>query len=185
MRTYVLTVILSLFSVFSNAQFKLYPGVLKANDGPYTILRNGLEADNYEAAQRAIETAVPDAVVNPLEYGKSYSVLILHTYYGKLSDVVARYWDFSYVMKVEAFDDKIQISFDEIGTINVWNVKDEILSERFSPTSRKHTLMTELAGDDRPLFNSKGKVAFGCKKIILKTEEIANGIVKDIENNLK
>lgn len=185
MRTFVLTVILSLFSVCSNAQFKLTPGVLKTNDGPYTILRNGLEADNYEAAQSAVEAVVPDAEINPLEYGKSFSVSILHTYHGKLFYAFTKYWDFSYVMRVETFDDKIQISFDEIGTINVWNVKDEILFERFSPTAGRYNLMIQLAGNDRPLFNSKGKVAFKCKKIILMIEEIANGIVKDIENNLK
>lgn len=184
MRTFVLTVILSLFSVCSNAQFKLYPGVLKTNDGPYTILRNGSEADNYEAAQSAVEAVVPDAEINPLEYRKSFSVSLLHTYYGKLFFTYAKYWDFTYVMRIDAFDDKIQISFDEIGTIMVWNVKDKILFERFSPTSGKHSLMTELAGDDRPLFNRKGKVAWHCKKIILKIEEFANGIVKKIENNL-
>lgn len=175
--------IFATMSLCSNAQFKLTPSSgLMTEEGPYTIMKAGSEAENYEAARRAVEFAIPGADIGDLEYEKSFAVSVVYNAHEKLPGALqATDWSIDYHLKVEAFDGKIEISFTEAGT---WVVrrKGEVIQNIY-PTTGKNSFSRAVFGHNF-LFNSKGKICKGGKKVVAKYEEIANGIVRDIENNL-
>ena len=83
--------------------------------------------------------------------------------------------------KVDVTDEKIQISFSEVGNMEIWK-KGEVI-QYIHPTTGKNSMLRDAMGNHY-LFNSKGQIAKGCKKMVLLYENMANGIVKDIEKNL-
>ncbi len=184
MKNLVLTAVLFLISICCNAQFKLTPTAgLITEDGPYTILRNGTETDNYEAAKKAIKVTIPSAEIIDVEYEKSFSVITSYKKHGKLpGDLVATDWAIPYKLKIEASEDKIQISFEEIGSLERRDKKGWVFY--IHPTSGKNSMLMDMS-NNHYLFNSKGKVGKRAQRYVSFFEEIANGIVKDIENNLK
>ena len=183
MKTLVLTAAMFFISLCCNAQFKLTPTAgLITEDGPYTILRSGVEADNYEAAKKAIKATIPNAEIIDVEYEKSFSVIASCKQHGKLpGDLVASDWVIPYKLKIEASDDKIQISFEEIGTLERRSKRGEVFY--IHPTTGKNSMLVDMTCNHY-LFNSKGKVGKRAQRYVLFFEEFANGIVKEIENNL-
>ena len=123
MRKYfLLTALFALMSLCCNAQFKLTPSAgLMTEDGPYTITRSASEAENYEAAKKAVETAISGADIGEIEYEKSFSVTAKYKNRGKLPGALgATDWVIDYTLKIEMSDDKILVSFAKIGNLEVW-----------------------------------------------------------------
>lgn len=183
MKKYILLTAFVVMSVCCNAQFKLTPSAgLMTEDGPYTILRSGTEAENYEAAKKAVEAAIPDVDVGELENEKSFSATCKYKNHAKLPGaLIATDWVVDYTLKVDVTDEKIQISFSEVGSMEIWK-KGEVI-QYIHPTTGKNSMLRDAMGNHY-LFNSKGQIAKGCKKMVLLYENMANGIVKDIEKNL-
>ena len=183
MKKYILLTAFAVISLCCNAQFKLTPSAgLMTEDGPYVILKSGTEVENYEAAKRAVEVAISGAEIGEIEYEKSFAVSAKYKNRGKLPGaLIASDWVFDYTLKVEVSEDKIQISFTNLGTFEVWQ-KGEVL-QYIHLTTGKNSMREAMTGNHY-LFNSKGEISKGGKKMVALFEEIANGIVKDIENNL-
>ena len=184
MRKYfLLTALFALMSLCCNAQFKLTPSAgLITEDGPYTITRSASEAENYEAAKKAVETAISGADIGEIEYEKYFSVTAKYKNRGKLPGaLVATDWVIDYTLKIEMSDDKILDSFAKIGNLEVWK-KGEVL-QYIHPTTGENSILVDMTGNHY-LFNSKGEICKGGKKMVALFEEMANGIVKEIERNL-
>lgn len=181
MKRLYLIAIVSVISLYCNAQFKLTPSAgLVTEDGPYTIMRPGTESENYEAVWKAVEKAIPDAEMGELEYEKSFAVNAIYKTRAKLpSALIATDWVLEYDLKVEVAEDKILIFFSNIGTLKA-TAKLGNNTFLFFPTMGKNTMISP----NRYLFNSKGQICKGGKKMVAIFENIANGIVRDIENNL-
>ena len=184
MKKSVLFAIFAAVSLFCNAQFVLSPSAgLITEDGAYTILREGSESENYHAAQKAVQSAISSADIGELEYEKSFIVGGTYKNHGILKGgMVATDWVIPYELKVEAAEGKILISFTSTGNMEVWK-KGEVLFI-ISPTMGKNSYLNDMMGH-RNIFNSKGQVSKGCKSMKELYENMANGIVKDIEKNLK
>lgn len=182
MRKYILLTAFAVVSLCCNAQFKLTPTAgLITEDGPYTILRSSTEADNYEAAKKAVEAAIPDAQIGELEYEKLFSVVAKYKEHSKIPGALfASDWSIDYTLKVEVTEDKIFISFDKIGSL-----ENRFKNNYFyvHPTAGKNSMLADLKGGHY-LFNSSGQISKGGKKFVALFENMANGIVKNIENNL-
>ena len=184
MRKYfLLTALFALMSLCCNAQFKLTPSAgLMTEDGPYTITKSGSEVENYEAAKKAVETAISGAEIGEIEYEKSFSVSAKYKNRGKLPGALgATDWVIDYTLKIEMSDDKILVSFAKIGNLEVWK-RGEVL-QYIHPTTGKNSMLVDITGNHY-LFNSKGEICKGGKKMVALFEEMANGIVKEIERNL-
>jgi len=182
MKKYILLTAFAVISLCCNAQFKLTPSAgLMTEDGPYTILKSGTEAENYNAAKRAVEAAVSGAEIGEIEYEKSFAVTAKYKNHRKLPGaLVATDWVIDYTLKVEVTDEKILISFSKVGSLEVWK-KGEVLLY-IHPTTGKNSFLGNFG--NQYLFNSKGEICKGGKKMVALFEDIANGIVKDIEKNL-
>ena len=183
MKKYILLTAFAVISLCCNAQFKLTPSAgLMTEDGPYTILKTGTEVENYEAAKRAVEVAISGAEIGEIEYEKSFAVTAKYKNRGKLPGaLIATDWIVDYTLKVEASEDKIQISFSKVGNLEVWK-KGEVL-QYIHPTTGKNSMFGDITGNHY-LFNSKGEICKGGKKMVALFEEMANGIVKEIKKNL-
>ena len=185
MKKNVLFAIFAAVSLCCNAQFVLTPSSgLMTEGGAYTILREGTESENYYAAQKAVNTAFPNADIGELEYEKSFATSILHKEHGKLplsGSYVAGDWKIEFKLKIDASEGKVLVSFEEVGMLE-WGRGTQ--TWYIIPAMGSNSIMAELE-QKRYVFNSKGLVAKGCKKTKKLFEDVANGIVKDIENNLK
>ena len=184
MKKNVLSALFAIVSLCCNAQFVLTPSAgLMTEDGPYTILRNGSESENYDAAKKAVEETIPGVEIGDLEYEKSFEASSEYKTHRKLPGAfIATDWNIKYKMKVESAEGKIFISFEEIGYMEVRR-KGELMYNIY-PTTGRNSMLGDIAGNHF-IFNSKGEVAKGCKKLKELFEDIANNIVKDIERNLK
>ena len=74
------------------------------------------------------------------------------------------------------------VSFKQIGPLEA-SKKGEVIMNVY-PTTGKNSMLMGVSGIQY-IFNSKGVVAKGCKKMKEIFEDYANTLVKDIENNLK
>ena len=183
-------VLFSIFVVVSlccNAQFVLTPSSgLMTEDGAYTILREGTESENYYAAKKAVNTAFPNADIGELEYEKSFVTGILHKEHGKLpvsGAYLAGDWKIEFKLKIDTSEGKILVSYEEVGMLE-WESRKVNSTWYIIPAMGNNSIMAELE-QKRYVFNSKGQVAKGCKKTKILFEDVANSIVKEIENNLK
>lgn len=178
--------IIALFaiSMCCYAQFVLTPSSgLMTEDGPYTIIRDGSESENYYAAKKSIEVAIPDAEIGEAEYEKSFNVTSAFKDHRTLPGaLVATDWRIDYTLLIECTDGKIMISFKELGYLEA-SKKGEVVC-CVHPTSGSNSMMGDLLGNHY-IFNSKGMVSKGCKKMKTLFEEYANNLVKNIEKNLK
>lgn len=186
MKKIFLSMVLAAISVCGNAQFQLTPSSgLMTEDGPYIIQHTGTEAENYQAAVRAVQQAIPDANIGELEYEKSFMV----TYTKKGHEVlpgafIAHDWSIENKLKIEASEDKISVSFAETGDFVV-RYKGEVISIIYPRMGK--TSFQELLAQICYLFNSKGKLAKnvkGASKLVEKYEQMANEIAKAIESKL-
>lgn len=184
MKRFLFSTIVSVISLFSFAQFKLTPSAgLITEDGPYTILRDGTESENYEVAMKAVEAAISDAQIGELEYEKSFAVTARYKTRGKLPGAMAATdWTIDYDLKVEVAENKILIYFTKIGSLVA--KKRERLILTIHPTIGNNSMLRDILGNHH-LFNSKGEICKGGKKFVAIYEDVANGIVKEIENNIK
>lgn len=184
MKKVCLAAMFAAVSLCCNAQFILTPSAgLMTENGAYTILREGTESENYYAARKAVELVIPGADIGEEEYEKSFFVGGTYKNHGKLpGGWVASDWIIPYKIKVETTEGNILISFANVGDMEV-RKKGELLCT-IHPTSGKNSYLNDLMGS-RHIFNSKGQVAKGCKSIKEIYENMANGFIKDIENNLK
>ena len=150
--------------------------ITEEEGGVHTILRQvETESENYYEAKKAATSAYPDANIREIEREKSFVVDILHKRHSKLPGaMVASDWEINFILKITASESNIQISFEKLGNLK-WEGGDLIF-----PTAGANIMMTMY----RHIFNSKGEVAKGLKKAKLLYEEIANGIVRDIEKNI-
>jgi hypothetical protein len=174
----------ALIPVCCNAQFKLTPSAgLMTEDGPYTILRFGTETENYEAAKHAVESAIPEVDVGEIEYGKSFSATAKYKNHSKLlpGHLRATDWEIDYTLKVDVTEEKIIVSFSEVGSLVAW-VK-EGFGIQYHPTIGQNSWVYAIT-DGGYLFNSKGQISKGHKRLVELYENIANEIIKDIEKNL-
>lgn len=183
MKKSVFVAIFAAVSLCCDAQFVLTPSAgLMTEEGAYTILREGTESENYYVVKKAVESAFPNADIGELDYEKSFVVSILHKRHSRLfGAMVAGDWEIEFKLKIEAQEGKILISYEKVGTLK-WDSKGN--TAFVFPTTGKNSTMLIMA-NSRYIFNSKGQVAKNCKKAKELYEDIANGIVKDIENNLK
>ena len=183
MKKSVLFAIFAAVSLCCNAQFVLTPSSgLMTEDGAYTILREGSESENYYAAKKAVQSAFQNADIGELEYEKSFVVGILHKRHSKLyAAMVAGDWEIEFKLKIETQEGKILISYEKVSPLK-WEAKGN--TSLVFPTTGKNSAALIMA-NSRYIFNSKGQVAKNCKKAKELFEDVANGIVKDIESNLK
>lgn len=183
MKKYILMTVFTVMSLCCNAQFTLTPSAgLITEDGPYTILRSGTAAENYAAAKTAVEAAIPGVDVGELVYEESFSATAKYKNHAKLPGaLVATDWVVDYTLKVEVTEEKILISFSEVGSL-VASHKGEII-QWIHPTIGSNSMFRDMTGNHY-LFNSKGQICKGGKKMVEVFENMANGIVKDIENKL-
>ena len=184
MKKKLFVVVLTTLSLCCHAQFVLTPSGLMTEDGAYTIMRTGTESENFEVAKKAVELAIPGIDIGELEYEKSFSANGIQKGHRRFTGFATASvdWSIEYQLKVEAEEDKISISFTKVGSL-VLKRKGESVAEVF-PTSGKRTILLALSGQGF-VFNTNGQVARGCKPIKETYEEMANNIVKTIENNLK
>lgn len=182
-RSVIFAIFAAAVTLFCNAQFVLTPSAgLVTEDGAYTILREGTESENYYVAKKAVESAFPNADIGELEYEKSFVAGILHKSHSKLLGATAAGdWEIEFKLKIEAQEGKILISYEKVGNLK-WEAKGT--TAYVIPKTGKNSAMLIMAGS-RFIFNSKGQVAKSCKKAKELFEDVANGIVKDIEKNIK
>jgi len=171
-------------SIFCQAQFILTPSAgLMTEDGPYIITRNGSEAENYEAAKKAVLAAIPDAKIGDLEYEKSFNATSAIKDHRKLPGaLIATDWTIEYTIEIECEDGKVMVSFKHIGAIVVRRKGDVIMN--VYPSTGANSMLGQMMGNQY-IFNSKGTVAKQCKKLKELYESYANNIAKNIEHNLK
>ncbi len=183
MKKCVLFAIFAAVSLCCNAQFVLTPSAgLMTEDGAYTILREGSESENYYAARKAVQSAFTNADIGELEYEKSFVASILHKSHGRLfGSLAAGDWEINFKLKIETQEGKILISYEKVGSLE-WESMGN--TSFIFPTTGKNSAALIMA-NSRYIFNSKGQVAKNCKKAKELFEDVANGIVKDIESNLK
>lgn len=178
------------FAVFASlafcchSQFILTPSAgLMTEDGPYIIQREGTESENYYAAKKAVENAIPDAEIGDLEYEKSFNASSTIKDRRKLPGaLIATDWTIDYTIEVECTDGKVMISFKNIGALKA-KKKGEVIMNVY-PSTGENSMLNQIMGVEY-IFNSKGVVAKGCKKLKEIFEEYANTIATKIENNLK
>ena len=172
-------------SVCCKAQFVLTPSAgLMTEDGPYVISRNGSEAENYEAAKKAVLSAIPDAKIADLEYEKSFNASSAIKDRRRLAGALVKSdLTIEYTLEVECEDGKVMVSFKSNGPMELRTKKGELFMNIY-PTTGSNSMLTQVAGVQH-IFNSNGNVAKQCKKIKELYESYMNDIVKSIENNLK
>ena len=79
MKKNVLSALFAIVSLCCNAQFVLTPSAgLMTEDGPYTILRNGSESENYDAAKKLSRKPSPEWKLETLNM-KSLLKQVLNT----------------------------------------------------------------------------------------------------------
>lgn len=179
------TILLTLFTITvlsSNAQFTLTPsGMLLTENGSYTITLSKTEEENYDAVKKAIRAILPEAQIS-----EDYMKLIVKDKYkthDKLPGALkASDWEMDYSFNIEINADKIAISFDKAKPI-IQHIKGEGTMNIY-PFSGKNNFLAQ-AGGRQFLFNSKGKICSGGKKLKAFYEQHANNIVKNIETHLK
>ena len=171
-------------SVVVQAQFVLTPDAgLMTADGPYTIVREGTEAENYYAAKKAIENVIPNAEIGDVEYEKTFNVTSVFKNHGKIAGaIVATDQKTEYTLEISCTDGKIMISFKNIGCMEITR-KGETYMVVY-PKTGKNSWLGQVSGQQY-LFNSKGEIAKQCKKLVAMYEDNANNLVKCIENSLK
>lgn len=181
MKKLILFVAFVVATLCCNAQFVLTPSAgLMTEDGPYTIIRDGSDSENYYAAKKAVESAIPNADIGDLEYEKSFNATSVIKEHSKLPESLATHdWQWNYTLEVECADGKIRISFKHIGALEVWKKGEHL--QNIYPSIGKNSMFSI----DHFVFNSKGTVAKGCDKMKKIFEDCANNLVKSIENNLK
>ncbi|MBQ9203044.1 MAG: hypothetical protein IJ155_02250 [Prevotella sp.] len=184
MKKFFCVAALAVVSLCAEAQFVLTPSSgLMTEDGPYIIMREGTEVENYEAAMQAVGRAIPNAEIGEVEYEKSFNVTSAFKERRKLPGaIVATDWNTGYTLFVECAEGKIMVSFKQIGPLEA-SKKGEVIMNVY-PTTGKNSMLMGVSGIQY-IFNSKGVVAKGCKKMKEIFEDYANTLVKDIENNLK
>ena len=180
--------LLALFVTMSqlcNAQFVLTPSAgLMTEDGPFVIKREATEAENYYAAKKAVEQVVAGANVGDQEYEKSFLVTSAFKEHKRLPGaLIASYWTVEYTLEIDCSDGQISISFKELGPLAVASKKGEVFGHVY-PTTGRNSMIGNIMGAQY-VFNSKGEVAKGCKKLKEIFEDFANNLAKDIENSLK
>lgn len=182
------TLFLALFTMLvlcCKAQFVLTPsGDLLTEDGSYVIQKIGAEEENYEAVEKAIKAVLPNAQISEDEYMKSFSVRDVYKTHAKLPGALkASDWEMNFSFRVEVDTDKIMITFNRAEAVKA-HFGSQIGGQTIYPYSGKNSMLTQMGGV-LYLFNSKGKVSKGGKKMKAFYEDHANGIVNSIENNLK
>lgn len=184
MKRIIIFAVFAVISLCSYAQFVLTPSAgLMTEDGPYVISRDGTEVENYEAVKKAIDKVIPNGEVGEVEYEKSFNVSSAFKGHGKLPGaLVATDREIRYTLFIDCYEGRIQISFKELDAMKVTK-NDELLFNIY-PTIGKNSMSNQLSGIQY-VFNSKGKVASGGKKIKVMFEDYANELVKQIESYLK
>lgn len=184
MKRFYLLIAFIAITLCSYAQFVLTPSAgLMTEDGPYIINRSGSEIENYNAAKKVIARVIPNAEMGDVEYEKSFNVTSEFKDKGRLPGAMVKTdWIIKYTLLVTCEDGKISISFKDLGEMEVYRKGERVMN--IYPTTGSNSMLGQAAGIQH-IFNSKGVVASGCKKLKLMFETKANDLVKEIENNLK
>lgn len=183
MKKILFLVALTMVSICSSAQFVLTPSAgLMTENGPYVINRNGSESENYYAAKEAVEKTIHNVDIGELDYEKSFNALYIYQNRGKMPGaLLATDWTIKFHLRIETSEGKIMISIEKAEELE-YKRKGETLGYIY-PTTGKNSMMNDMMGVHY-IFNSKGEVAKSCKKLKAIYENVANDIVKQIENNL-
>jgi hypothetical protein len=174
MKKILFVTLLSISTLLVKAQFVLTPNDgLKTDENVYTIKRAGTELENYQAAKNAVKAVIPNAVIEEPEFEKVFTAKAEALIKTKVAG-----WPLTlsgaYTIKVETDNDKILISYMELGMLKNTGKRDIVLY----PCSGVNTIMSPFY-----VFNSSGDLKQ--KKAKVSIEAWANDLVHQIEESLK
>lgn len=183
MKKYCIYAVLMLVSGICNAQFVLTPTAgLVAENGVYTISRNGTEKENYDVVKEAIAAVYEDAEIGEEEIEKTVLATIVYKKrFKQAGALVAADHKMEFTLRFETEDGKINVSFTKTGEWETRTKKGELIQIIHMDMGKNNPLKST---GNFHMFNSKGQIAKGGKKAKEQYEQIANEIVKSIENEI-